>query len=241
MSTLFISDLHLCPSRPEINRIFFRFLEDQAGAAHALYILGDLFEYWPGDDDLGEPFNTSIAAALASLTGSGVAAYLMQGNRDFTIGPAFARSSGIELLPDPVLLDLYGQPTLLMHGDTLCTLDREYQDFRREARSQAWMDAMLAKPLAERKAAIEAMRRRSEEAKGRKPAEIMDVDPAEVEAVLRRHGYPRLIHGHTHRPARHTHRVDGHDCERWVLADWYKRGSYLACDKSGCRAEQLPA
>jgi UDP-2,3-diacylglucosamine hydrolase len=241
MSTLFISDLHLCPSRPEINRIFFRFLENQACAARALYILGDLFEYWAGDDDLGEPFNASIAAALARLTGSGVSAYLMHGNRDFIIGSAFARSSGIELLPDPSLLDLYGQPTLLMHGDTLCTLDREYQDFRREARSPAWIDAMLAKPLAERRVAIEAMRRRSEEAKGRKPAEIMDVDPAEVEAVLRRHGYPRLIHGHTHRPARHTHRVDGHDCERWVLADWYKCGSYLACDESGCRAKRLPA
>jgi UDP-2,3-diacylglucosamine hydrolase len=241
MSTLFISDLHLCSGRPQINRSFFRFLEDEARSARALYILGDLFEYWAGDDDLGDPFNAAVIAGLAGLVGSGVPVYLMHGNRDFVIGEAFARASGVTLLADPALLTLYGQPVLLMHGDALCTLDREYQAFRREARAEIWIRSLLEKPLAERKAAIESLRQQSEQEKRSKPAEIMDVAPAEVEAALRRHGYPRLIHGHTHRPARHVHMVDGHVCERWVLADWYQAGSYLACDKSGCRAVQLSA
>jgi len=239
MPTLFISDLHLCSGRPQIDRTFFGFLEREARSASALYILGDLFEYWAGDDDLDDPFNASVVAALARLTASGVPVYLMHGNRDFVIGEAFARASGVSLLPDPVLLNLYGQSVLLTHGDTLCTLDREYQAFRREARSETWIRGMLQKPLAERKAAIEGLRRQSEQEKRSKPAEIMDVAAAEVEAMLRRHGYPRLIHGHTHRPARHLHTVDGHLCERWVLADWYQAGSYLACDESGCRAVQL--
>lgn len=241
MSTLFISDLHLCSGRPQSNRSFFDFLEHGARSAGALYILGDLFEYWVGDDDLDDPFNATVVAALARLVAGGVPTYLMHGNRDFVIGERFARASGVTLLPDPSLIDLYGQAVLLMHGDTLCTLDLEYQAFRREARSPAWTGKLLRQPLAERKAAVEALRRQSELEKRGKPAAIMDVAPAEVEAVLRRYGYPRLIHGHTHRPARHVHVVDGHACERWVLADWYQGGSYLACDASGCRAVQLSA
>lgn len=239
MSTLFISDLHLCSARPQSNRSFFAFLEREARSARALYILGDLFEYWVGDDDLGDPFNATVVAALARLVAGGVPTYLMHGNRDFVIGEAFARASGVTLLPDPSLLNLDGQAVLLMHGDTLCTLDLEYQAFRREARSQTWINDLLRQPLAERKAAVEALRRKSEQEKRSKPADIMDVAPAEVEAALRRYGYPRLIHGHTHRPARHVHTVDGHTCERWVLADWYQGGSFLACDVSGCRAVQL--
>jgi UDP-2,3-diacylglucosamine hydrolase len=239
LTTLFISDLHLCPGRPEINRGFFGFLQREAKSARALYILGDLFEYWAGDDDLGDPFNATVIASLARLARSGVPTYLMHGNRDFVIGEAFARASMVTLLPDPTLLSLHGQPTLVMHGDTLCTLDLDYQAFRREARGVDWIRNLLHRPLAERKAEIEALRRQSEQEKRSKPEEIMDVAPAEVEATLRRHGYPRLIHGHTHRPARHLHTVDGHVCERWVLADWYQTGSYLACDESGCRAVQL--
>lgn len=239
MSTLFISDLHLCSGRPQSNRSFFGFLGREARSARALYILGDLFEYWAGDDDLDDSFNATVVAALARLVASGVPTYLMHGNRDFVIGEAFARASGVTLLPDPTLLELHGQAVLLMHGDTLCTLDLEYQAFRREARSHTWIGNLLRQPLAERKAAVEALRRKSEQEKRGKPAEIMDVAPAEIEAVLRRYGYPRLIHGHTHRPARHVHTVDGHACERWVLADWYQGGSYLACDESGCRAVQL--
>ena len=241
MSTLFISDLHLCSGRPQSTRAFFGFLEREARGADALYILGDLFEYWVGDDDLDDPFNAEVVAALARLVAGGVPVYLMHGNRDFVIGAAFARASGVQLLPDPTVLDLYGHAVLLMHGDTLCTLDLEYQAFRREARSQAWIERLLGQPLAERKAAVEALRRKSEQEKRIKAPEIMDVAPAEVEAQLRRHGYPRLIHGHTHRPARHLHIVDGHACERWVLADWYQGGSYLACDASGCRAVSLHA
>lgn len=239
MSTLFISDLHLCAERAQISHFFFDFLEREARNAHALYILGDLFEYWAGDDDLDDPFNAAVAAALARLSGSGVPVYLMHGNRDFVIGAAFAHAGGVSLLPDPVLLNLYGQPVLLMHGDTLCTLDLEYQTFRRESRSDAWIRNLLQTPLAERKALIEGLRQKSEQAKDNKLAEIMDVAPAEVEATLRRYGYPRLIHGHTHRPAHHLHTLDGHVCERWVLADWYRAGSYLACDESGCRQVHL--
>ena len=239
MSVLFISDLHLCAERPQSNRAFFKFIEREARSASALYILGDLFEYWIGDDDLRDAFNASVVAALTRLVAGGVPTYLMHGNRDFVIGEAFARASGVTLLPDPSVIELYGQPVLLMHGDTLCTLDLEYQAFRREARSQGWIGSLLRQPLAERRAAVEALRRKSEQEKRAKPAEIMDVAPAEVDAVLRRHGYPRLIHGHTHRPARHVHTVDGHVCERWVLADWYQGGSYLACDAAGCRALQL--
>jgi len=239
LSTLFISDLHLCAARPRSNRSFFSFLEREARGADALYILGDLFEYWVGDDDLGDAFNASVVAALARLVAAGVPVFLIHGNRDFLIGEDFARASGVKLLPDPTLISLYGKRSLLMHGDTLCTLDLEYQAFRREARSQAWTDRLLAQPLAERKAAVEALRERSEQEKRTKSADIMDVAPAEVEAVLRQYGHPLLIHGHTHRPARHVHAVDGHVCERWVLADWYQDGSYLSCDASGCRAVTL--
>jgi UDP-2,3-diacylglucosamine hydrolase len=241
LSTLFVSDLHLCAARPQSNRSFFGFLEREARGAQSLYILGDLFEYWIGDDDLDDAFNRSVIAALARLVAAGVPVYLMHGNRDFVIGEAFARASGVTLLPDPSLIKLGGQAVLLMHGDTLCTLDLEYQAFRREVRSPPWISRLLAQPLAQRKAAVEALRHRSEQEKRVKPAEIMDVAPAEVEAVLRRYGYPRLIHGHTHRPARHVHVVDGHACERWVLADWYRGASCLACDESGCRAIQLDA
>ena len=239
MSTLFVSDLHLCSARPEISRSFFGFLEREAQGAQALYILGDLFEYWVGDDDLADAFNATVVAALARLVERGVPTFLLHGNRDFVIGDAFARASSVTLLPDPSLLTLYGTATLVMHGDTLCTLDEPYQAFRREVRSEAWIRNLLKRPLAERKAAIEVLRHRSEAEKQSKPGEIMDVDPIEVEATLRRFGYPRLIHGHTHRPARHAHLVDGHACERWVLADWYRSGSYLACDASGCRALAL--
>ncbi|MFH1604507.1 MAG: UDP-2,3-diacylglucosamine diphosphatase, partial [Pseudomonadota bacterium] len=199
----------------------------------------DLFDYWAGDDDLDDSFNASVVCALARLVGSGVPVYLMHGNRDFVIGEAFARASKITLLPDPTLLSLHGKSVLLMHGDTLCTLDEEYQAFRREARSESWIRNLLAKPLTERKAAIESLRQRSELEKRGKPAETMDVAPAEVEAILRRHGYPSLIHGHTHRPARHVHTIDGRSCERWVLGDWYQAGSYLARDESGWRSVQL--
>lgn len=238
-TTLFISDLHLCASRPHIKRLFFEFLESTVRDAKQLYILGDFFEYWAGDDDIDDPFNRSIIDAVAKLSSSHVAVYLMHGNRDFLIGETFCRASGATLLPDPSLIDLNGTRTLLMHGDTLCTDDVEYQNFRKQVRDPHWQQEFLSQPLAQRKVIIEDLRRRSENEKQTKPTEIMDVTRSSVEAVLREHAYPRLIHGHTHRPALHHHTVDGKTCERWVLTDWYERGGYLRCIASGLKAISL--
>ena len=234
--TLFISDLHLSAMRPRINQLFLDFLQETACHARALYILGDLFEYWPGDDDLAEPLHAEIAAALHQLHEAGVAVYFMHGNRDFLIGEEFAAASGATLLPDPTLIDLYNCPTLLTHGDSLCIDDPAYMAFRAKVRNPVWQTEFLAKPLAERKAIIEGLRRESNEEKTLKTAEIMDINQDALAAVLRKHHYPRLIHGHTHRPARHLHSVDGSTCERWVLTDWYEHGGYLRCGHAGCEA-----
>lgn len=239
MAVFFISDLHLSDSRPEINRVFFEFLRGPARQAESLYILGDLFEYWAGDDDLADPFNESIAAALAEYSRAGPVLRFMHGNRDFLLGGEFAKACGGRLIDDPHTLDLFGTPTLLMHGDTMCTDDLDYQRFRAQVRNPAWQKDFLALPLEHRKRQIQAVRQTSESEKTRKAPEIMDVNPGAVEAELREHAYPRLIHGHTHRPARHVHRVDGRTCERWVLADWYQTGSYLRCDERGCAPVQL--
>lgn len=239
--SLFISDLHLCPTRPQITRLFERFLHELAAPAQALYILGDLFEYWAGDDDLADPFNARIVQLLEDTAAGGTRIHVMHGNRDFLLGSLFMEMTGATLLPDPSLIDLHGTPTLLMHGDTLCTDDAEYQRFRALVRDPQWQADFLAQPLARRKAQIEALRRRSETEKSMKPADIMDVSADAVAAVLRAHRYPRLIHGHTHRPARHEHRIDGMLCERWVLHDWYESGGYLRCDADGCRALTISA
>jgi UDP-2,3-diacylglucosamine hydrolase len=227
LGALFISDLHLTEERPEANELFISFLEDKARSAEALYILGDFFEYWIGDDDLAEPFNAVIAGLLKELTGRGVQLGLMHGNRDFLIGERFCAATGARLLEDPVVKDIQGIPTLLMHGDTLCTDDVEYQAWRRKARSPEFQAQFLAKPLAERRRAIVQMREKSKQVVQEKTAEIMDVNDDAVRQALRRHGVRRLIHGHTHRPGRHALDVDGRRCERWVLPDWYGRGGYL--------------
>lgn len=237
--TLFISDLHLAPDTPAANETLLAFLEGTAPSADALYVLGDLFEYWIGDDGLEHPFARAIASAFRKLSDRGVPVYFMHGNRDFLVGERFARESGMHILADPTLVDLYGRPTLLMHGDTLCGGDVEYQKFRAVVRNPAWQQAFLAKPLAERIRVAQEVRGKSEQAKQVKDMAIMDVTPATVEEALRQHGHPRLIHGHTHRPARHEHLVDGKTCERWVLADWYDHGSYLVCDAGGCRPRPL--
>ncbi len=234
--TLFISDLHLTAERPHINQQFFDFIEQIAPKAEALYILGDLFEYWAGDDDSADPLNTGVASALRQLTQRGVPVYLMHGNRDLLIGQAFAERCGAGIIPDPTLIDLYGTRTLLMHGDTLCTDDIDYQKFRAYARNPATQQQFLQQPLAVRHQQLRGMRVQSEASKNVKAAEIMDVAPAAVEAVLREYRYPRLIHGHTHRPTRHVHVLDSHTCERWVLRDWYDCGHYLQCDAVGCQA-----
>jgi UDP-2,3-diacylglucosamine hydrolase len=237
--TLFVSDLHLSAERPHINEQFFEFTGRIARGAETLYILGDLFEYWLGDDDLGDPLNAAVANALQSLSAGGVPVRLMRGNRDLLIGSAFARRCGAELIDDSRLIELYGVRTLVMHGDTLCTDDREYQKFRAHARDSGNQARFLAQPLAARREEMLGLRSRSEQSKRAKPAEIMDVSVRTVEETLREYRYPRLIHGHTHRPARHVHVIDGRECERWVLNDWYVRGGYLRCDAGGCAARSL--
>jgi UDP-2,3-diacylglucosamine hydrolase len=240
MHSIFISDLHLSPARPHISDLFLRFLRETALGAEKLYILGDLFDYWAGDDDT-DSFNTAAVSALRSLTDAGTALYVMHGNRDFLLGAAFAETTQATLLPDSQLVDLYGTRTLVMHGDTLCTDDIKYQEFRRKVRNPAYQGQFLAQPLAGRKQIIAGLISENSEEKQLKTEAIMDVALSTVESVLRENGYPRLIHGHTHRPARHVHLVDGHACERWVLADWYERGQYLQVDAAGCRSVTLEA
>jgi len=239
MHSIFVSDLHLAPERPRIVDAFFNFVGNIAARAEALYILGDLFEYWVGDDDLDEAFNAAVADALGRLASGGIALYLMQGNRDMLLGQAFAMRCSGKVITDPSVVDLYGTRTLLMHGDTLCTDDVEYQKFRAHVHDPGIQRRFLAQSLPERRRQVLGMRAESEKNKQQKSAEIMDVTVATVESTLRQFGYPRLIHGHTHRPGRHVHAVDGRNCERWVLSDWYERGGYLRCDASGCTAIAL--
>lgn len=240
-SSLFISDLHLCSTRPGVADLFFRFLDLQASHADALYILGDLFEYWAGDDDDVDSFNASICHALKGLTKNGTQVFFIPGNRDFLVGPVFAETSGAILLEEPHLITLFGQPTLLLHGDTLCSDDIEYSRFRTEVRDPVWRKAFLALPLAERKIKIKALRQRSENEKQVKLASIMDVNANAVADLLRTYNYPHLIHGHTHRQSCHTHIVDGRRCKRWVLGDWDCNGNYLSCDESGLSFHTLIA
>jgi UDP-2,3-diacylglucosamine hydrolase len=224
---LFISDLHLTEGRPAANEAFFAFIEDKARNADALYILGDLFEYWVGDDDLADPFNAVIAGFLRDLSRGGVKLGVMQGNRDFLFGERFCEATGAALLPDPLVIDLAGTRTVLMHGDTLCTRDTDYQEWRRVAHSEPFQRDFLSRPLAERRKMGIEMREKSSAAVAAKAMDIMDVEEAAVRETLRQHGAARLIHGHTHRPGRHELDVDGRRCERWVLPDWYGSGGYL--------------
>lgn len=235
MLSLFISDLHLTEERPAANERFIAFLEKTARPADALYILGDFFEYWIGDDDLAEPFNAVVAGLLRELSKKGVQISLMHGNRDFLIGEGFCAATGAELLEDPIVREVGGVKTLLMHGDTLCTDDVEYQAWRRKARDPAFQAQFLAKSLSERRLAVGQMREKSRQVVQEKTAEIMDVNDDAVREALRRHGVPRLIHGHTHRPGRHALEVDGARCERWVLPDWYGRGGYVEVARAGPR------
>lgn len=238
--SLFISDLHLCQSRPSIQAQFLAFLQGTARQAQSLFILGDLFEYWAGDDDLTDPFNSTVVAALLGLTHAGVSLFLIHGNRDFLLSDAFAQATGAQCLDDPSVLELYGRRVLLGHGDIWCTDDVAYQDFRQQVRNPAWQAQFLSQPLAARKAQIETLRLRSESEKSQKSMAIMDVNPQAIEALFRDFDYPPLmIHGHTHRPAKHLLQVDGHACERWVLGDWYEQGSCLRLDVSGCSQVKL--
>jgi len=217
-SSCFISDLHLDPSRPAATRALAAFLDGYRHCAR-LFILGDLFEAWPGDDD-DSPLALEVSRLLRDFHAAGPALYILHGNRDFLLGTAFCAATGAVLLPDPSLIILNGEPTLLMHGDSLCTLDADYQAFRRTTRDPAWQAALLAQPLAERRALAARLRADSRAATSMKSEDIMDVTPAEVDRVMRAHGVRQLIHGHTHRPMRHETSAG----LRWVLGAWEDRG-----------------
>jgi len=235
MATLFISDLHLDAERPDITALFGRFVDEEARSADALYILGDLFEAWVGDDDPSET-GAYVAQRLRGLREAGVPVYFMRGNRDFLLGDAYARRAGVTILPDPSVVMLHGRPTLLMHGDTLCSDDVDYQQFRAQTRDPDWQRQFLAQPLEARLAFAQQARAASQtrqaglKAQGAMDA-ITDVTPATVDSSFARFGVDSMIHGHTHRPAVHEH-AGG---RRIVLGDWYEQGSVLRVDDSGAQ------
>jgi len=237
--TLFISDLHLSDERPEITALFSLFLQNDAARAEALYILGDLFEVWLGDDAV-LPAYQPVIDGIRTLTAGGVPVYLMHGNRDFLIGERFVQLSGCRLLEDPTVIELDGKRTLLMHGDTLCTDDVEYQRFRTQVRNPDAQRQFLALPINERIAVAKHYRQESRERSRNKTEEIMDVNQDAVMDVMRRHGVYQLIHGHTHRPAVHSFTLDNHDAQRIVLGDWYEQASILKCSLGKCRLETNP-
>jgi UDP-2,3-diacylglucosamine hydrolase len=228
MTTLFISDLHLDASRPVMLEAFEHFIRDEAVAADALYILGDLFEAWIGDD-AGDPIGERFITAMGPLREAGTPSFFIHGNRDFLLGEDFARRADMTLLPDPSIIDIEGTRTLLMHGDTLCTDDARYQAFRAQVHSPAWQRAFLARSVDERQAF--AVQARSESQRYTTDAgntALMDVNQDAVREVMRRHGCLRLIHGHTHRPAVHRFELDEKPAERIVLGDWYDQESWYA-------------
>lgn len=223
----FIADLHLSPAQPATLAAFARYLAGPTRSAGALYILGDLFDAWPGDDALATPAAQAVTRALAALADSGCAIHFLAGNRDFLADQAFADAARLTLLEEPALVELGGRKYLLQHGDALCTDDVAYQKFRTMVRNPVWRTDFLAKPLNERLAIASEARQQSEDAKQVKSYEIMDVNAGAVEACLRAAGYPDLIHGHTHRPGRHDIELDGRHCSRWVLPDWHDKAVWL--------------
>ena len=246
MTTLFISDLHLDPARPEITALFLRFLQREAASADALYILGDLFEAWVGDDD---PSSTGqqVADGLRRLADAGVPVYFVHGNRDFLVGQDYAGRAGMRILPDPAVVSLYGEPVLVMHGDLLCTDDHAYQAFRAQTRDPHWQAMFLAQPLAARQAfAAQArqasMSRQQDMIDGDRASfeAVTDVNPQAVEATLARFGVATLVHGHTHRPAMHAVRIGDREGRRIVLGDWYEQGSVLRVSPGHCDLQALP-
>ena len=226
MTTLFISDLHLDPRQPEVARGLLAFLQQEASGCDALYILGDLFEAWIGDD-LEHPFTDQVKAALKQVSDAGCQLYFMHGNRDFLIGDQFAAQTGCRLLEDPTVVDLYGTPALLMHGDTLCTEDVDYLKLRTMVRDSQWQAQVLAKPIEERIQLAQNMRSESQQAMGEKSHDIMDVTPAEVVRVMEANSVQLLIHGHTHRPTVHDLTANEQPAQRIVLGDWHEYGWVL--------------
>jgi UDP-2,3-diacylglucosamine hydrolase len=235
--TIFVSDIHLCESRPSITDAFINFLNKINHQVDALYILGDLFEYWIGDDSKQ---HEKIIEALKKLTDRYIQVFLMHGNRDFLMGADFEKRTGAVLLDDPTLIKIYGKRVLLGHGDILCTDDIEYQSFRDKIRSESWKNEFLKKSLAERISIANEYRKKSELNKKNKSLEIMDVNNDKVNQTLIQFNYPDFfIHGHTHRPNRHFITLDGHQIQRIVLGDWYEQGSYLRFNAYSTETHQV--
>lgn len=239
MPTLFISDLHLDDRRPETTKLFLTFLQDEAVDADALYILGDLFEFWLGDD-VPSQCSLDVAGALKQVSHNGVPCYFMHGNRDFLLQQAYAGQAGLALLPQEHVIDLYGERVLLMHGDSLCTDDVTYQQFRSMVRNPAWQQDFLARSPQERLEIALQARDASAAHKGSVDMNIMDVNPGEVLAAFERHGVLRMIHGHTHRPATHDLEIKGQPAQRIVLGDWYTQGSVLRVRPGSYELSPLP-
>lgn len=229
MTTLFISDLHLEESRRDITDAFLTFLDSRAAHASSLYILGDFFEAWIGDDE-HTPLQQEVAGALRKLTDSGIALYLMHGNRDFLLGEDYCNRIGGTLLDDPTMVNLHGTPTLLMHGDSLCTADVEYQKFRTSMRNKQWQEMFLKRPLKDRQLVARQLRQMSTAKNQGKQQSIMDVTPDEVVRVMEEHGVQQLIHGHTHRPAVHELQANGQPARRFVLGDWDSHVWWIEAD-----------
>jgi len=226
VTTLFISDLHLEESRPDITDAFLAFLSSKAIGIDALYILGDFFEAWIGDDE-HTPLQETVAVALSEVKASGTAIYFMHGNRDFLIGEDYCNRAGATLLDDPSVVDLYGTPYLLMHGDSLCTADVEYQKFRANMRNPQWQQMILQRPLEDRKQMARQLREISMEKNQGKQESIMDVTPEEVVREMEAHGVQNMIHGHTHRPAEHDLTANSAPARRIVLGDWHENVWWL--------------
>jgi UDP-2,3-diacylglucosamine hydrolase len=237
--TLFVSDLHLSAARPAMVAAFARFCAGPAREADALYVLGDLFDTWIGDEQLRDPLAAGVAAALAGVAAAGTVVGVMRGNRDLLLGARFAQAAGATLLPDTLVADIGGTPTLLLHGDTLCTDDLAYQQFRAKVRDPVRQRRFLALPYLARRALVGLIRIRSRRATARKSEAIMDVNAGAVVAAFAQHGVVRMIHGHTHRPARHDLVVGGTPALRWVLPDWYDAGGYLAVDAAGAEFRRI--
>lgn len=239
MTTLFISDLHLEVDRPDIGEQFFAFLEDEAKDAEALYILGDLFDAWVGDDD-PNPHFADVKKALRALVDSGVPVYFMHGNRDFMVGEDFAEETGVRILPDPIAIDLYGNHVLLSHGDALCTDDFEYQKIRAMTRNPEWQATMRAKPLEERLLLARAAREESKARGQTIDMDIMDVNRDAVKRTILDYGVDILLHGHTHRPDVHFVELDDRVAKRIVLGDWYDQGSVVRWNEDGPVLSSMP-
>jgi UDP-2,3-diacylglucosamine hydrolase len=239
VAILFISDLHIDARHPEITGQFIDFVNAEARSADALYILGDLFESWVGDD-APDAAQTAAIRAIRSLTSQGIPCFVMHGNRDFLLGPEFCEHSGAKILPDPLILTLYGEPVLAMHGDALCTDDRAYQRLRATVRDVAWQRSFLRLSIAQRRALAGAAREGSQAHTAALEYAVADVNPESVAMAMRAAGAATLLHGHTHRPAIHPFSVDGRACTRIVLGDWYTQGSVLTWDASGPELRSLP-